>query len=74
MSLVVTIQSVARRWIALETASCSHCDGNGITLLYKIVYLDNKLVIATMHGCNYNVQYTEALGIQTSYYLGCMEY
>ena len=26
-----------------------------ITLLYKIVYLDNKLATATMHGCNYNV-------------------
>ena len=27
-----------------------------IILPYKIVYLDNKLVAATMHGCNYNLQ------------------
>ena len=29
---------------------------NVIILPYKIVYLDNKLVTATMHGCNYNVR------------------
>ena len=23
---------------------------------YKIVYLDSKLVTATVHGCNYNIQ------------------
>ena len=28
---------------------------NAITLPHKIVYLDNKLVTATMHGCNYNM-------------------
>ena len=35
-----------------------YCDHyNVITLTYKIVYLDNKLVIytVTMHGCNYNI-------------------
>ena len=30
---------------------------NVLTLPYKIVYLDNKLLTATMHGCNYNMQF-----------------
>ena len=27
---------------------------NVITMPYKVVYLDSKLVTATMHGCNYS--------------------
>ena len=28
---------------------------NVIIMPYIIVYMDNKLVTATMHGCNYNL-------------------
>ena len=34
---------------------------NVITLPYKMVYLDNKLVTATMHGCNYSYVYIYVL-------------
>ena len=34
-----------------------------VTMPYKIVYLDSKLVTATMHGCYYNIQYLDIVQV-----------